>query len=139
MIISNLLIILICITGLAHIISHYANKKKYVIFFKTFTTSLLFILSIFINNDFNFYHKVITLGLFFSWFGDVFLLFPEKKFIHGLISFLLAHICYIIAFSVGIEVKSFLYIIPLIIYGTTMFFYLKKDLGELKIPVIVYI
>ncbi len=38
-------------------------------------------------------------GLAFSLAGDVFLLFPDKHFLKGLIAFLFAHICYIIAFN----------------------------------------
>ncbi|MFN8672953.1 MAG: lysoplasmalogenase [Candidatus Sericytochromatia bacterium] len=130
---------LIAISSFLHILSFYKNKSKSVIVFKILSTTLLFILSIYINQDFNFYHKTIAIGLFFSWFGDVFLLFPEKFFIQGLVSFLLAHIAYIIAFKSNLAIVSYFYLIPFIIYGFLMFSLLKKNLGELKVPVIIYI
>lgn len=40
-----------------------------------------------------------TLGLAFSLAGDIFLMLPKEQFIAGLISFLLAHVAYIIGLS----------------------------------------
>ena len=39
-----------------------------------------------------------ALGLVFSLFGDIFLMLPREQFIAGLISFLLAHIAYLVGF-----------------------------------------
>ena len=41
----------------------------------------------------------IRAGLILSWFGDVALLWPDAGFLPGLVSFLLAHLAYIAAFS----------------------------------------
>src|SRR5262245_61343937 len=46
-------------------------------------------------------NKWIVGALLFSWIGDVLLMFQENNssfFLFGLVSFLLAHICYIIFF-----------------------------------------
>jgi uncharacterized membrane protein YhhN len=40
-----------------------------------------------------------SLGLLFSLAGDVFLMLPKEQFIAGLISFLLAHVMYVIGFA----------------------------------------
>ena len=40
-----------------------------------------------------------TVGLVFSLAGDVFLMLPKERFIAGLVSFLLAHIAYIIGLN----------------------------------------
>jgi uncharacterized membrane protein YhhN len=40
----------------------------------------------------------IIIGLFLSLLGDIFLMVPKDRFIYGLVSFLIAHVCYIIAF-----------------------------------------
>jgi uncharacterized membrane protein YhhN len=40
----------------------------------------------------------IIIGLLLSLLGDVFLMVPKDRFLHGLVSFLAAHVCYIIAF-----------------------------------------
>jgi uncharacterized membrane protein YhhN len=46
------------------------------------------------------YGRIILAGLVFSWFGDMFLLGDsEGLFLAGLVSFLVAHIAYILAFS----------------------------------------
>jgi uncharacterized membrane protein YhhN len=39
------------------------------------------------------------LGLFFSLLGDIFLMLPRDRFIPGLVSFLLAHLAYVIGFT----------------------------------------
>ena len=41
----------------------------------------------------------ILAGLFFSLLGDVFLMLPSDRFRSGLLSFLLAHACYLFAFT----------------------------------------
>jgi uncharacterized membrane protein YhhN len=41
----------------------------------------------------------ILAGLFFSLLGDVFLMLPSDRFRSGLVSFLLAHVCYVFAFT----------------------------------------
>ena len=38
-------------------------------------------------------------GLIFSLVGDVLLLLPERHFVHGLASFLVAHVCYTLGFN----------------------------------------
>lgn len=41
------------------------------------------------------------LALVFSWLGDVFLLLPQKYFVGGLASFLIAHVLYLIGFNLS--------------------------------------
>ena len=43
------------------------------------------------------------LGLFFSLAGDAFLLLPHGYFMHGLIAFLAAHLCYLAGFLIGVD------------------------------------
>jgi uncharacterized membrane protein YhhN len=45
----------------------------------------------------------IRIGLLLSLLGDVFLLWPQQGFLPGLVSFLLAHLAYIAAFSVPLR------------------------------------
>lgn len=40
-----------------------------------------------------------ALALAFSLAGDIFLLFPQRGFMYGLIAFLTAHLCYLIGFN----------------------------------------
>ena len=90
---------------------------------------------------------LLLVSLFFSWLGDLFLLFDKGDslyFIGGLLSFLIAHLFYIILF---VKLKTVLNpdsrlnkraIIFLLIYVGILFTLLLPRLGVLKIPVIVY-
>lgn len=86
---------------------------------------------------------IIFTGLFFSWLGDMFLLF-EQYFIPGLICFLITHICYIIYFSkLKGSKQSYLQqrpvmLLVIIAYLFELLYMLWPGLGGLKIPVIIY-
>ncbi|PHR74002.1 MAG: hypothetical protein COA67_01150 [Lutibacter sp.] len=88
-------------------------------------------------------NKLYLAVLFFSFLGDVFLLFDSKmNFMLGLASFLIAHIL-LIKIVVGVLKKSsirqkLIAIIPFAITFFGLIFLLKDNLGELLIPVIVY-
>lgn len=91
--------------------------------------------------------QLILAGLFFSWLGDVLLLFENKGaffFIAGLASFLITHLCYIGYF---IKIKaahpSLLRKNPWIAalvagYGVSLVMFLLPYLGDMKIPVAIY-
>lgn len=90
---------------------------------------------------------LIMLALFFSWLGDIFLLFEKQNprlFIFGLASFLAAHIFYIVYFyqiRAKNAVKKKLEFLPsfaVLIYVVCLFALLAPNLGNLQIPVAVY-
>jgi len=82
----------------------------------------------------------ILLGLCLSLVGDVFLMWPSDRFVQGLASFLLAHISYVIGFyqlyDGGV---TWPWLIGVIIFSGGFFSLLLKSLGQLKIPVLVYV
>ena len=99
--------------------------------------------------------KFIYLALFFSWWGDIFLMFPRDEtvpekakmlFIFGLISFLIAHINYIIYFvsevknkpKVTVIVEKPYLILFFILYGILFLRILYPGLGIMKLPVTIY-
>ena len=91
--------------------------------------------------------NILLTGLFFSWLGDVFLLFEYKHtlfFIFGLISFLFTHIFYIVYFlRIQSDKPSLLKKQPVLIalvlaYGITLVWQLYPHLDDLKLPVMVY-
>jgi uncharacterized membrane protein YhhN len=86
------------------------------------------------------YKTLILAGLLFSLAGDIALMFPEKWFTAGLVSFLVAHVLYILAFkpSPGHPISAGIFI-PFIIFGLLMFRILAPSLGPMKLPVLVYI
>lgn len=88
--------------------------------------------------------KLLLTALFFSWVGDVILLFANRGaiyFIIGLVSFLVAHILYILLFLKLQKVKTVKYLpysILVLLYLVGLLFLLWNDLGDLKIPVVIY-
>lgn len=86
--------------------------------------------------------NLIFAALIFSWWGDVLLLFNEM-FIEGLISFLTAHILYIIFFLLvkpkpRLNFKTLIFMLMVIVYAIGLVWFNAPHLGEMKIPVIVY-
>jgi len=85
---------------------------------------------------------LILSALFLSWCGDI--LLQANLFIPGLVSFLLAHVCYIIYFKkAGTNKKGLLqtkplFMVPVLLYIIFLLVMLFPFLGKLKIPVIVY-
>ena len=87
--------------------------------------------------------NLMLLALLFSLLGDVLLMFVHKSanfFISGLISFLIAHIMYIFVFlkNRNYEKNTLLFSGILLIYGASIFYFLHDGLGDLFIPVLIY-
>ena len=91
--------------------------------------------------------NLLLIGLFFSWMGDVFLMFENRNalfFIFGLASFLTTHIFYIIYFlrirsaNASLLTKQPLFIALVLAYVITLVWQLYPYLGDLKIPVMLY-
>ncbi|CAL2083598.1 lysoplasmalogenase [Tenacibaculum sp. 190524A05c] len=81
-------------------------------------------------------------ALFFSFWGDVLLLFPEKYFVLGLVSFLLTHLIFIKiirGFISNVDSKLFLKSgIFFVAYFGGIVYLIFENLNELLIPVLVY-
>ncbi|WP_296700906.1 lysoplasmalogenase [Algoriphagus sp.] len=92
--------------------------------------------------------KAILGALIFSWIGDILLLWPDL-FVYGLGAFLMAHVCYIIAFKVAQKnpgeignvnfIKTFFFNLPFYIIAAFVYYLIQSNLGVLKIPVIIYV
>jgi uncharacterized membrane protein YhhN len=90
---------------------------------------------------------VVVGAIFFSWLGDVLLLFSgELYFMSGLGAFLLAHLCYIISYrqhqtqneDALMRIQKVRFSLPIILAGTGLLVVLWRHLGELRIPVFFY-
>ena len=90
--------------------------------------------------------KLFIIALIFCWAGDVFLLFPSF-FIGGLLSFLIGHVLYILAYRQHqypdtseslMPTQKVRFSFPIVLAGTGLIVILFPSLGELKIPVIIY-
>lgn len=86
------------------------------------------------------YKTLVLAGLCFSLLGDVALMFPDKWFTAGLVSFLAAQVLYILAFRPlpGRPVSPATFL-PFVLFGLLMFFLLAPKLGPMKVPVFVYV
>lgn len=83
------------------------------------------------------------LALIFSLLGDILLMFVEKSpnyFMFGLIAFLLAHVMYILVFLKhrNPSKKPTGFIVILLLYAVGLFYFLMDRLGDMLIPVLVY-
>lgn len=96
----------------------------------------------------NIFRSLVLVALLFSLMGDVMLMFQERDpnfFLGGLVSFLVAHIAYILAFRqisthyspTLVQQKGWL-LIPFLAYGVGFFILIKNGLGAMRIPVILY-
>ncbi len=64
----------------------------------------------------------------------------KKRFLEGLICFLVAQVCYTFAFLSGIRLKfSSWPTVPLLIFTVLIVVILYPHLGKMRIPVIIYI
>lgn len=81
-------------------------------------------------------------ALFFSFWGDVLLLFKASLFVYGLASFLLAHL-FFIKITIGfipkfsprkVLISSF----PFVIFLFGLLYLIQDNLGEMFLPVVVY-
>lgn len=89
--------------------------------------------------------KWILVALFFSWTGDVLLMFQQQDslfFLLGLSAFLIAHIFYIVFFhQVRIKEKISHHawlLVPVVVYYATLITILSPYLAEMKLPVRIY-
>ena len=97
------------------------------------------------NNDLSSDSKILTLlALVLSLLGDILLLFDNgdpKFFIAGLGSFLLAHIMYALVFlKKGKPHKRiWIFLFVLVAYGFGLFYMIEDGLGNMLLPVLLYI
>jgi uncharacterized membrane protein YhhN len=86
------------------------------------------------------------LGLVFSLAGDIFLMLPKKFFLPGLVSFLMAHIMYLIGFNLSVTTISVpVLFLALAFLGVAYLLFRRLLRGlsacgedNLKLPVIIY-
>jgi len=135
-----ILSLIAAISGISAIIVESRNHVLFH-FFKPFTTIILIVIAWAVPSSTpSVYQALVIGGLFASLAGDVFLLFPERYFIVGLGSFLLAHILYIFAFTTGLsDGLRYWVLLPLLIYGIIIYLVLNQGLESLRFPVILYI
>lgn len=120
----------------------FRQKENSIIFaiFKPLTTLLIILIAVLIFRETgSTYSAIMILALVFSLIGDVFLI-RDNYFLPGLVSFLIAHICFIIGFTslygVDFNLTPLLF---LALIGGLYFNFLRPYLKQFTIPVLVYI
>jgi uncharacterized membrane protein YhhN len=136
----RLLTILTILSAILTIVFHYVGLEWIKYIFKPLTTVLILIIALTGGaKSARAYKTAVVVGLVFSLIGDVLLMLPMDLFMFGLISFLIAQVCYIVAFTSG---KGFSFKLPsllvTLVYGIIVYLMLSANLGDMRVPVIIY-
>lgn len=161
----NTIAILYFIIGAFQIVGCYlganieSNETIVLIFRDGFKWLLMPLLALFyyqnITKPISSFHKKMFLAIFFSWLGDIFLIFATPQnpnfFLAGLVSFLIAHVMYVITFlQVGEKneevsfASKLLLIAPLIVYMGVLLsllvpsFLNNEEAKPMLVPVLIY-
>src|SRR5919202_2318282 len=125
-------------SALLTIRAEYKGPRRQVYVFKPLTVVLVSLIALQTKHATTpQYKQLIVAGLLCSLAGDVLLIWPRERFVAGLVCFLLAHLCYIAAFTVadGARAPSAWGAVALLLYGALMLRLLWPRLGKLKGPV----
>ncbi|PKF49170.1 lysoplasmalogenase [Enterovibrio nigricans] len=129
----------VCCSGLLHISAAYKGPRWQFYLFKPLTIAILIVIAMAGGQESSYTHWIIA-GLAFSLVGDIFLMLPKDRFIPGLLSFLVAHILYSVAFWQQFDGPMIWWLPSLIGAASVLiFFLLLPNLGQLIIPVGLYI
>lgn len=86
------------------------------------------------------YRLLVVIALSWSLAGDILLMLPQDRFVHGLVAFLVAHVCYVIAFvRTGGGLRDPFAAAAVALFAGAMLAFLWPSLGSLRIPVIAYV
>ena len=87
------------------------------------------------------YRRAVLAGLAFSLVGDVCLMLPGDRFVPGLVAFLLAHVCYIVAFAPGSngKARAMAFVAVAVIAACNLTGLLPRVDAALKMPVLAYV
>lgn len=133
------------VTAVVTVWAGLQHRQHLVYLFKPLTTLLVIavaLLSLTTPNAQVGYTMGITAGLVLSLGGDIALMFPSRRaFTLGLVLFLLAHVVYILAFTLpnGFHSADWVTGAVLVAIAAACFLYLKPGLGSMKGPVLAYI
>jgi uncharacterized membrane protein YhhN len=123
-----------------HLRAEYRGPRWQVYVFKPLTTSLLVLLAL-VQPTLQEprYQVAVAVGLLCSLLGDVLLMLPRDHFALGLVSFLLAHVAYLVAFTAGAPLGAApALLLPLLAAALPLLRLLWPDLGTLRLPVLLY-
>lgn len=127
------------LSGSGHIFFDYKKNYKLTYILKPLTIAIT-MAAVLVFSTLNDYGLWILAGLGFSMLGDIFLMLKKQKFIPGLVSFLIAHILYVIGFYQLLDASpNLLHLVYFFVPGLAVFAFLYPGLGKLKLPVLIYV
>ena len=137
---NPLLLFILIVSGGLYLAGHYLHKPVLKYIFKPFTTIIILLFAFMQLPDVSVQYKdLILIGLLLSLTGDIFLLWPEKRFVHGLVAFLLAHVLFILAMISDFgPYYNWQYLMPIALYMLIFLWIILPKSGKLVIPVIIY-
>jgi uncharacterized membrane protein YhhN len=130
----------VVISALITIRAAYSPRRLWFYLFKPLTT-ILILLTVLASpllrqNPYVFW---VAVGLAFSLAGDIFLMLSDKRFIWGLVSFLVTHLCYILAFSLRAGFRESPWLsLPFILAALVILSQIAPRARGLRWPVTVY-
>ncbi len=126
--------------------AEFAEKVKQIYVYKPAATILVIFIAGMSLIGPNFKHLGYSLGiiagLIFSLAGDIALMFKSSRaFLSGLVFFLIAHVIYSIVFTVhsGFVPSDWNWALILMLLAILIYGYLYSGLGNMKLPVLVYV
>ena len=131
---------LIIVSAILHIRAEYLKRLRLIYIFKPLTTGFIILFGVLQTPAISpAYKYLIVLGLISSLCGDIFLMLPSDQFIAGLVSFLIAHVFYILAFTREFGFQFHLVFLMLaVLVGGIAFEAVLAHTGSLTAPVMLY-
>jgi uncharacterized membrane protein YhhN len=139
----NVVIIILAAVLLIGLLFFEKNRNRKGLLPSKTALSLLFIIAVLVQPHLvpRYFHLLLV-GLIFCLIGDVCLALPQQKmFLLGLVSFLIGHIFYVFGFFSVASTSAWTWVGSLVVLfvSGTVYLWLRPHLGEMKIPVVIYI
>jgi uncharacterized membrane protein YhhN len=129
------------LSALLAIAGNMLPEPALVYLFKPATTLLIIAWAWPRGGDAPVVRRWVLIGLVLSLAGDVFLMWPQQGFLPGLVSFLLAHLAYIVAFTRGVRFAA--RPLPFVLYALVAAALLSQLWpgvpAALQLPVLAYV
>ena len=140
--VNSVIIILAAVLLAGLLFFEKRGNRKGVIPTKT-TLSLLFVITVIVQpHPVPLYYHLLLAGLILCLIGDFFLALPQKvTFLAGLISFLLGHVLYVLAFFSVVSISGLIWpgVAVVLLVSGSVFLWLRPHLGGMKVPVFFYV
>jgi uncharacterized membrane protein YhhN len=138
---SPSILALVVLLGLGHILARANGRARLAGVLKPLPIALLAAVALAADGAGDDpYRRLVGAALIASMAGDIFLLSP-RRFVPGLLSFLVAHVLYIAAFAPTADVGTagVLLLAPFAGFAALMLRHLWPHLGRLRAPVCIYV